>query len=126
MSLAAEIRGKIDRLQKLRKMALVIKSPGVYQTKAQTPVADVCRYQNDGTANITPSRFIERAEAEEAEWEEVVDKAVSVYIDSGDVSVLEDAAAIVAQDISRVCDRVRTGRLKRSFEGEVDDKNGRD
>jgi hypothetical protein len=96
-----------------------VESPGEYPTKARTPVADVARYQNDGTEKITPSRFIERAAEESDDWSGELGDAVYRYIDSGDDSSLLAAADEMARDISRVCDRVKTGRLKRSFTGRV-------
>jgi hypothetical protein len=119
-----DIERKIMRLRRLQEKSLTVESPGEYPTKSRTPVADVCRYQNDGTyqngtEKITPSRFIERAAEESEDWSVELGDAVYRYIDNGDDSSLLAAADDMARDISRVCDRVKTGRLKRSFIGRV-------
>ena len=100
---------------------MVVKSRGRYPTKSKTLVADVCRYQNDGTTRgITPAQFIERAEYEALGWKEEIDRGLSAFLAGNGDSELKEAAKKVASDISRVCDRVKTGRLKASFDGMVE------
>lgn len=98
---------------------MTVRSKGKYPTKSQTLVADVCRYQNDGTATITPSRFIERAEEESDGWNEEFQKAIDEYLAGGGKAAFDAAVKKIAADISRTCDRVRTGQLKASFEGKI-------
>lgn len=111
---------KISRLTKLRSLVVVVKSQGRYPTKARTLVADVCRYQNNGTERISPSRFIERAELEAIGWQEEKKRAYDAFLRVGGVEVLSWLANLIARDISRVCDRIRTGQLKDSFIGSVE------
>ena len=83
-------------------------------------MADVARYQNDGTSRgVTPSRYIERAEAAADGWETEMADAADSFVTHGDSSSISLAARKIAQDISAMCDRIRTGRLKTSFEGRV-------
>lgn len=91
--------------------------------KARTKVSDVHRYQNDGTEKITPSRYVERAEEASDEWSDELGNAMDHFIGNNE-SALQDAADTMAKDISDMCDRVKTGRLKSSFTGVV--KHGRD
>lgn len=111
---------KIRRLRQLQRVTVVVRSQGRYPTKARTLVADVCRYQNDGTERITPARFIERAVAEMYEWQDEVDTALSAYLAGAGREVFAGLAKQVASDISRICDRIRTGQLKASFVGTVE------
>ena len=85
----------------------------------RTLVADVCRYQNDGTENITPSHFIERAEAENDGWHEELDAAVTAFLAGDGEIVLKNVAKKIADDILIKCDRVKTGQLKLSFQGKI-------
>jgi len=108
-----------QRLRDLSKSRIVVKCPGNYPTKARTPVADVCRYQNDGTDRVTASKFIERASEVNAAWNDELNDAVFHFISGGGDTVLKGVAQKIAKDISIVCDRIDTGRLKRSFVGQV-------
>ena len=113
----AQIR---QRLRDLEKTKLVVRSVGTYPTKQRTPVADVARYQNDGTdRGIEPSRFIERAQESSDNWSDEISDGVADKVLHGDSGGLKSAAKKMAQDISATCDRIRTGQLKSSFEGEV-------
>ncbi len=96
-----------------------MRSKGRYPVKSRTLVADVCRYQNDGTEKISPSQFIERAEAAADVWQDEMDLAISRYLEGGGDTELEAAAKKIAADISVMCDRVKTGQLKASFEGDI-------
>lgn len=95
-----------------------MESPGVYPVKSKTHVADVARYQNDGTGTITPSRFIERAAESADHWEKEISDAVEMYLD-GHENALGHVSGKIAGDISRMIDRIKTGRLKRSPIGVV-------
>lgn len=97
-----------------------MESQGKYPTRSRTPVADVARYQNDGTEKIPPSKFIERAEDAADGWSDEMDQSQFEYLETGDEAVLQKAADQIASDISQKCDRVKTGILKRSFVGKVE------
>lgn len=102
---------------------MTVESRGKYPTEARTPVADVCRYQNDGTdRGITPSKFIERARAQAVGWQDEIDEALDAFFAGGGDAALMAAARKIAADISRVCDRIRTGQLKASFKGKTSNR----
>lgn len=103
----------------MNRTQISIESPGTYPTKARTLVSDVARYQNDGTDRITPSRFIERAEDSSDQWSEELGKAMDAYVEGGGDSALKKAGDVMAKDISDTCDRIDTGRLKRSFVAKI-------
>jgi hypothetical protein len=125
MDLILDLDQKISRLKQLKRLKVIVRSQGRYPVKSRTLVADVCRYQNDGTPphknhpGISPSKFIERAEAAADAWQDEMDLALSRYLEDGENAEFEAAAKKIAADISVMCDRVKTGRLKASFEGEV-------
>jgi len=100
-----------------------VESQGSYPVNSNTLVADVCRYQNDGTNKITPSKFIERAEAASNGWGIEMSKAQENFIDGDGDDSLQIVADLIADDISVACDRVKTGRLKRSFKGLIHGRN---
>jgi hypothetical protein len=108
-----------QRLRNLSKSRIVVKCPGNYPDKSRTPVVDVCMYQNDGTDRVTASKFIERASEVNAAWVDELNDAVFQFISGGGDIVLRNVAQKIAKDISTVCDRIDTGRLKRSFVGQV-------
>lgn len=126
MLFSEEIRRMRLQAEALRRVSVSVESPGEYPVKRRTPVSDVCRYQNDGTdRGITPSKFIERAEASANEWESEISKGIDEFLEGLDTGPLKAAADIIAKDISNMCDRVDTGRMKRSFEGKIE-TDGRD
>lgn len=106
-------------------MEISVRSPGEYPRRSRTPVSDVCRYQNDGTEKITASKFIERAEEAADGWDQEISWAVDSALDGSGTDALKAAADEIAKDIAMMCDRIDTGRLKRSFEGNID-TDGRD
>jgi hypothetical protein len=85
-------------------------------------VQDVAHYQNDGTkdkgGNVTAARFVERAESSAGNWEEEIDEAVESTID-GNEAALQVLGTQIADDIGDMCDRVKTGQLKKSFRREI-------
>lgn len=109
-----------SQLKKLGNSSVEIAAKGNYP-KSETKVQDVAVYQNDGTATISPSQFVERAAAIAGDWNEDIKRAVIRFI-NGDNSALDKLGSRVARGISKMCDRVDTGRLKASFRSEV--KNG--
>jgi hypothetical protein len=82
----------------------------------------VCRYQNDGTETITPAKFIERARAQAVGWDDEIDASIAAFLAGGGDPALMAAARKIAADISRVCDRIRTGQLKASFQGKINNE----
>jgi hypothetical protein len=117
---AEQIARMRRQAENLRKVQISVESPGEYPVKSRTPVSDVARYQNDGTEWITPSRFIERAEDAADGWEIEISKGIDMILNGDSVSSLQPVADEIAKDISDMCDRIDTGRLKRSFTGKVD------
>jgi hypothetical protein len=109
----------------IRKVRISVESQGEYPVRSRTPVSDVCRYQNDGTEKISPSKFIERAEDAADGWDREISNGIDGYLEGSGDGPLQEAADEIAKDISTMCDRVNTGRLKRSFEGKID-TDGRD
>jgi len=120
MSALRAVEEMIRRVEKLATTEVRVTSPGKYPTNQQTPVADVARYQNDGTSRgVTPSRFIERAQAAASWWIDELTSAVNLYIAEGLQTEMTRVAGAMARDVSAMCDRIKTGRLKQSFTGEV-------
>jgi len=108
-------------LRKLGNSSINIVAVGTYPNNQRTPVQDVAKYQNDGTATITPSQFVERAESAAGGWSAELGRAIEKYID-GDMRALDWLGDKIAKDIGTMCDRIDTGRLKASFRAVV--KNG--
>jgi len=81
-----------------------------------TDVADVAVYQNDGTERIAASHFVERAAATARDWSAEIDRMLFAYLFL-DVPLVPPLQ--IEQDISDTCDRVKTRRLKTSFESEI-------
>ena len=107
----------INDLAALEATEIQIRATGVYPRRG-TKVADVAVYQNNGTPTIKASRFVERATGKHRGWSGLIFKAVAEWLfRHGNMNqVLTDAGIKVSFDISRVCDRIDTGRLKRSFQ----------
>lgn len=82
-------------------------------------MAHVAHYQNEGTDKVSPARFVERAAAENDNWSEEVEETMDEYTD-GNEGALRALATEVASDIGDACDRVKTGKLKASFRGQID------
>jgi hypothetical protein len=111
----------IAELEALEGTEIHIQATGEYPTKRRTPVGDVAVYQNDGTERIKPSKFVERAARRNRGWASPIFKAIGrVLFKNGDLVIeLNDVGMKVSEDIARVCDRIRTGRLKKSFRPKV-------
>lgn len=75
-------------------------------------------YQNDGTETIKASHFVERAAKSKRGWASPVFKAVSKYLDGLEWE-LDQAGLLIAYDINEKVDRIKTGRLKKSFRPKV-------
>jgi hypothetical protein len=108
-----------SKFKTLGKTTVRVKAVGRYPTKSRTPVQDVAHYQNDGTSRgVTPARFVERAESSAGNWEEEIDEAIESTID-GNEAALQVLGTQIADDIGDMCDRIRTGKLKKSFRREI-------
>lgn len=113
----------IQNLQKLEQAELQIQAQGEYPTKSRTEVAVVAKVQNDGATLpnggvIKPARFVERAATKNRHWLTPWGRAVRAYI-AGDRFAIEELGMRISQDISEECDRIKTGRLKKSFRPNV-------
>jgi len=108
-------------VETLGRKRIDIVAEGNYPVKRNTKVADVAVYQNDGTEKITPSRFVERAAAKAGDWAEEINAASGQTLE-GDPAALDALGGQVAKAIEDMCDRIDTGRLKKSFKGEVKEK----
>lgn len=100
-----------EQLNKLERTEIQIIPKGTYPDKRTTKVSDVAHYQNDGTSRgIKPSRFVERAAIAENEWHQRMRIEVGKYLD-GDENSLSRVGFIIARDIMKKIDRIKTGRL---------------
>lgn len=108
-----------QRLRRLQSAQIRIVAVGKYPVARQTKVADVARYQNDGTENIRPSRFIERAEKAAAGWRDTARREIASYLFEGRENALRRLGVKVADDITVKIDRIDTRRLKGSMKVEV-------
>lgn len=125
----------IGHLRKINNREIQIYAKGHYPVKARTKVQDVAKYQNDGTdRGVTPAHFVEDAAAENDNWSKELLKAMddaafgtviksNPFAEGEKVKVtgvfsmdpFKELGRRIAADISRHCNRIRTGRLKRSF-----------
>jgi hypothetical protein len=103
------------RLSELGRTTVDVSATGVYpETKRRTKVQDVAFYQNDGTATITASHFVERAESRANGWALFIRRDVIGYID-GNPASLNRLGEQIARDINNMVDRIDTRRLKHSM-----------
>lgn len=118
----AELQRMLRNAQALAGTSIEIKAVGEYPVRARTRVADVAKWQNDGTdRGVTPSQFVERAGVENSDWELSAYQAIDGVLE-GDSAALRVLGSEVAADIGDMCDRVKTGRLKRSFRAEISEE----
>lgn len=110
-----------NRLAALDSTTIKIVAAGNYPDKRKTRVADVAMYQNDGTAKITASHFVERAADAAGEWNDAIASMVVRYLE-GNRGALKSLGKTVAREISKMCDRIKTRQLKKSFIAHI--KNG--
>ena len=101
-------------LKELERMELQIVAEGNYPTKAQTPVAHVAMYQNDGTEKIKPARFVQKAAASKNDWRMKVYAAILAYLDGNNDSILK-VGKTIADDIMFKIGRIDTRRLRMSL-----------
>ena len=118
----------LQNLQSLHGTAIEIRGEGNYPNISKrrsrraglgTRVQEVAVYQNDGTATITASHFVERSAAQHRGWATPIFAAVSKYLDLGLKWELDQVGLEIAKDINDAVDRIRTGRLKKSFRPKV-------
>lgn len=118
-----ELRKLRGRLEKLQKKEIRIKSGGVYSTKYRTPVANVAKWQNDGTdRGVTPAKFVEKAASAHSNWRSETSKATWDFLTGGGDVALIKLGLQISEGISAMCNRVKTGRLKSSFTPEIKTK----
>lgn len=117
-SLLQDLQRMRDSAQSLSLATVTVKAVGEYPVKARTKVADVAFYQNDGTERITPARFVERSEQQANNWDDEIGDAIDGVLE-GHEAALQVLGTQIAADIGDMCDRIKTGRLKASFRGEV-------
>ena len=115
MEISDDLKQMITEAESLASSVVDISSHGVYpETKRRTKVQDVAKYQNDGTATISPAKYVERAAAQANGWAPEIREAIIQYID-GSLAGLHSLGRKAARDINDMCDRIRTRRLKHSF-----------
>jgi len=115
-----EVRKLQNRLRKLGTKEIRIKATGRYPNKYRTPVANVAKWQNDGTdRGVTPARFVERAAAAHGDWQGDSAQAVWDFLTGGGDVALIKLGIQISEAISAQCDRIKTGRLKSSFTPEI-------
>jgi len=117
----------LKQLDALEKTTIEIRAEGNYpetsgyRSRAAargTKVQDVAVYQNDGTPTITASHFVERSASSHRGWATPIFRAVSKYLD-GLERELDTVGLQIAYDINVAVDRIKTGRLKKSFGYEI-------
>ena len=114
MEISQDLRNLSTQARELEDTILDISAAGVYPTRKRTKVADVAVYQNDGTATIAPSHFVERAAKASHDWEDGIERAVVEALDGSDLE-MHRLGERIARTINDWCDRIDTRRLKHSF-----------
>jgi len=66
---------------------------------------------------IKPARFVQKAAGKHHAWQGIIFRSIGKILFKNDNirQALDDMGLKVSEDISRVCNRIRTGRLKKSF-----------
>ena len=125
----------IKHLRQMEGKEIHIYAKGNYPVKAKTKVQNVAKWQNDGnTRGVTAAHFVEDAAAESGNWSEALLKAMdeavfgttiktNPFAEGERVTItgvfsmdpFKELGKRIADDIGRHCNRIRTGRLKRSF-----------
>ncbi len=105
------------RLKELDGMTIEIRAEGEYPTKSRTKVQHVAKYQNDGTdRGIKPARFVEKAARNHRYWQNPIFRAVGKYISGHGLGRdLQQVGLRMAYDVNIAVNRIKTGRLKKSF-----------
>lgn len=112
-----DLRRLLEQTKELGRKRVNIIAEGRYPDKRGTKVADVAFYQNDGTDKVSAAKFVEKAEAS-SDWSAAGAKVAGEYLDN-DESALMDLGLEISYDIGVECNRIRTGRLKKSFRPEI-------
>lgn len=125
----------VYNLRKINGKEIQIYAKGRYPVKAKTLVQNVAKWQNDGTdRGVTPAHFVEEAEAANNGWSEELLNAMdqsmfgtaiksNPFSEGEKITItgvfsmnpFQELGRRIAADISKHCNRIRTGRLKRSF-----------
>lgn len=105
----------IRRLEKINRNEIAVIAKGKYPDKRGTRVKDVAKWQNEGTERIKASRFVERTIDQKKGWSSNVKRALSGYLFKGQSGLFKSLGSVIARDISRNVDRIKTGRMKKSF-----------
>ncbi len=106
----------LQYLEVLSDMQIELYASGEYpETKRRTPVQDVAFYQNDGTKTIKPARFVDKAIRKARGWQSPIFRGVADIFNNGSTHMMEQALIKASFDISAATNRIKTGRLKRSF-----------
>jgi hypothetical protein len=113
------LKSLMDQTRSLGNVEIKIAAQGRYPTKQKTRVQDVAVYQNNGTATIDQSQFVQRAEKANRQWLKPLQHAVSRWLFYADIIAMNKVAKIINQDIVIKIDRVDTGRLRASMKGTV-------
>lgn len=92
---------------------------GEYPTKSRTPVQHVAKYQNDGTEHIKPAMFVEKAKRKHRSWQRVVFLAMAAFAMKGEIDAINQMGLRISYDINNEVNRIRTGRLKKSFRPKI-------
>jgi hypothetical protein len=107
----------LKRLKELDGSEILIRAEGEYPTKARTKVQAVAKYQNDGTdRGIKPAHFVEYAASQHSYWQEPIFQAIGKYMSGHGLGYdLRQVGLRIAYDINVAVNRIKTGRLKKSF-----------
>jgi hypothetical protein len=115
-----QIKNLRKKLEKLGRKELRIRAGGRYPNKYRTEVQKVAKWQNDGTdRGVTPARFVEKAASARNNWQQSNAAAVWDFLTGGGDVALLKLGLQISSDISAACDRIKTGRLKSSFNPEI-------
>lgn len=109
------LKPMIKRLEKINKNEITVVAKGQYPDKRGTLVRDVAKWQNDGTERIKPSHFLERTIDQKKGWSSNIKRALSEYLFKKHYGLFRSLGNVIARDISRNVDRIKTGRMKKSF-----------
>ncbi|MCP4604491.1 MAG: hypothetical protein GY847_28875 [Proteobacteria bacterium] len=110
--------GLLKQLKRLHNRELHLQGVGRYtERKAQTKVSHVAKWQNDGTATISPANWVRKTE-KSARWKSLLERAIDEWID-GSEFYLDAAGRRMAVSLGRAIDRIDTGRLKLSIRHKI-------
>jgi hypothetical protein len=115
----------MKHLKEIDGLEIHIVAEGEYPTKQRTKVQHVAKWQNDGTdRGIKPAKFVEAAVRRHRGWQSPVFKALGRWMFYGEKYRLKEAGLRMAYDMNTAVNRIRTGRLKKSFRPQYKTKFG--